>query len=125
MSIYATLAQIAVKRFGDTGLVEIFVQGVPPHIDCTGSAWEFLPPPVDPEGDLMRAVFFVEPRDEKGTERCGQEYVKPLLMMTGAEYERTPFPEVLERLERALDTRYGRRPGAVFIDPDGTRQNLY
>ncbi len=73
----------------------------------------------------MRAVFFVEPGDEKGTPRCGQEYVKPLLVLTGKEYESMPFPEVVAKLEEALDARYGNRPAAIFIRPDGTREKLF
>src|SRR5436190_23858581 len=99
MSIYATLAEFGVGRFGDKEMVRIFVQGVPPHIDYVGTGWEFLPPPVDPEGKTMRAVFFVESGDAKGTERCGQEYVRPLLMLTGAEYEGIRFVDLMERLE--------------------------
>jgi len=119
MSIYATMAEIGIKRFGDREFVDIFVQGVPPHIDDVGPAWEFLPPPVDPNGTHMRAVFFVEAGEEKGTPRCGQEYVRPLLMLTGEEYERVRFVDLIARLEDALDARYGTRPSAINIDPDG------
>ena len=125
MSIYATLAEIGIKRFGDKQFVDIFVQAVPPHIDHVGPAWEFLPPPVDPDGSIDRAVFFVERGDEKGTERCGQEYVKPLLMLTGQEYQRITFVDLMAKLEEALDRKYGKRPTAVFHKPDGSEQNLY
>lgn len=125
MSIYATLAHIGIKRFGDRNLVEIFIQGVPPHIDDVGPAWDFLPPPVDPDGPLMRAVFVVELGDDKGTPRCGQEYVKPLLMLTGQEYENVRFADLVERIQDALDAKYGKRPGAILIDPDGNERNLY
>src|SRR3990172_3927207 len=114
MSIYATIAEIGVKRFGDKEFVDILVQGVPPHIDHVGVQWEFLPPPVDPDGTVMRAVFFVEAGDDKGTGRCGQEYVKPLLMLTGQEYEEIRFVDLMARLEAALDKKYGRRPSAIF-----------
>ena len=125
MSIYATIAEIGVKRFGDKEFVDILVQGVPPHIDHVGVQWEFLPPPVDPDGTVMRAVFFVEAGDDKGTERCGQEYVKPLLMLTGQEYEEIRFVDLMARLEAALDKKYGRRPSAIFLRPDGTEEKLY
>lgn len=124
MSIYATLAHFGIKRFGDRGMVEVFAQGVPPHIDYTGPAWEFLPPPVDPEGELMRAVFFVERGEEKGTPRCGQEYVKPLLMVTGQEYAEAKFADILQRLEEALDRRYGPRPAIIVLDPEGNERRL-
>ncbi len=110
MSIYATLAEIGIKRFGDQQFVVIFIQAVPSHIDYIGPDWDFLPPPVDPEGDTPRAVFFVEPGDEKGTPRCGQEYVKPLLMLTGVEYEKISFTELLKKLEESLERRYGAVP---------------
>src|SRR5437773_12279361 len=103
VSIYATIAEIGIKRFGDKEFIDILVQGVPPHIDYNGPGWEFLPPPVDPDGDTMRAVFFVEPGDEKGTERCGQEYVRPLLVLSGKEYDEIRFSDILSRLESVLD----------------------
>jgi hypothetical protein len=72
MSIYATLAEIAIRRFGDDHFIEIFVQSAPVHIEDTGPKWEFLPPPVDPEGTMPRAVLFVEKDTKKGTERNGR-----------------------------------------------------
>jgi hypothetical protein len=125
MSIYATLHEIGIKRFGDESFLSILVQGVPPHIDDTGPAWGFLPPPVDPDGTTLRAVFFIEPGDDKGTERCGQEYVKPLLMLTGKEYEQLTFANLMQKLEDALEAKYGKRPAAIFLSPDGGRKNLY
>jgi hypothetical protein len=125
MSIYATQAHFGIKRFGDKEIIEILIQGVPPHIDYVGPQWDFLPPPVDPEGSTMRAVVFVEPGDDKGTDRCGQEYVKPLLMLTGKEYEEFRFADLIARLEEALDAKYGQRPGAIFYGPDGGEQKLF
>jgi hypothetical protein len=125
MSIYATVGEIGIRRFGDKEFIDIFIQGVPPHIDHAGPEWDFLPPPVDPEGQTMRAVFFVERGDEKGTDRCGQEYVKPLLMLAGKEYEEIRFVELMTRLEEALDKRYGSRPPMIFRGPDGKERNIY
>lgn len=125
MSIYATIAEIGIKRFGDKEFVDILIQGVPPHIDYVGPQWEFLPAPVDPDGEFMRAVFFVEVGDDKGTPRCGQEYVKPLFMLTGKEYNDIDFTDVLSRLENALDAKYGKRPGAIYVRPDGVEKRLY
>ena len=125
MSIYATLSEIGLKRFGDEQFVDIFVQGVPAHIDYVGPEWVFLPPPIDPESEQMRAVFFVERGDDKGTPRCGQEYVRPLLMLTGQEYEDIRFADLLARLDEALDRKYGNRPGLIFHRPDGTEKKLY
>jgi hypothetical protein len=125
MSIYATLATIGVERFGDESLIKLFIQAVPAHIDYVGEQWAFLPPPVDPEGITPRAVFIVEAGEEKGTERCGQEYVRPLLMLTGSEYEAIKFVDLLRRIEGALDKRYGRRPLAIFLTPDGKEKKFY
>jgi hypothetical protein len=125
MSIYATLAEIGIKRFDDKEFVHILIQGVPPHIDYVGPAWDFLPPPVDADGSVMRAVFVVEAGDDKGTSRCGQEYVKPLLMLTGKEYEKIRFAQLISRLEAALDAKYGKRPDAIFLGPDGTEKKLF
>src|SRR5215208_2708585 len=125
MSIYATIGEIGIRRFGDDAMIAITIQAVPAHIDDVGPQWEFLPPPVDPEGALFRAVFFVESGTEKGTERCGQEYVTPLLMLSGQEYETITFSEMIKRLEDALDKKYGERPSAIFYGPDGTRKNIY
>jgi hypothetical protein len=125
MSIYATVAHFGIKRFGDKSTTEILAQSVPPHIDYTGPEWDFLPPPVDPNGTTARAVVFVEPAEEKGTDRCGQEYVRPLLMLTGEQYEKIRFIDLVRRLEDALDRRYGQRPSANFLRPDGSEEKLY
>jgi hypothetical protein len=94
---------------------------VPAHVDYEGIAWEFLPLPADPEGTTNRAVFFVERGTHKGTDRWGQEYVEPLLMLTGREYETISFAQLFQRLEDALDGKYGARPVAVIYGPDGKR----
>jgi hypothetical protein len=124
MSIYATLGEIGIRRFGDQRMIEILIQSVPAHIDYAGPEWDFLPPPVA-ESEPHRAVFFVEQGTEKGSERCGQEYLKPLLMLTGGEYESISFVELLNRLEEALDCKYGNRPAAVLYKSDGSRKSLY
>jgi hypothetical protein len=124
MSIYATLAHIGVKRFGDQGITEVLIQAVPAHIDYVGPAWSFLPPPIDPESEIPRAVCFVEPGEAKGTDRCGQEYVRPLLVITGTEYLAAGFADLISRLEEALDFRYGPRPNIIILDPDGTERNV-
>jgi hypothetical protein len=125
MSIYVTIGEIGIRRFGDETMIEIMIQAVPAHIDYAGPQWDFLPPTVDPNGETNRAVFLVERGTTKGTERCGQEYVKPLLMLTGAEYEKIGFSELLGRLEEALDRKYGPRPIAIYYGPKGARRNLH
>ena len=57
--------------------------------------------------------------------RAAEEYVKPLLMLSGKEYEETGFSDLIVRIESALDTKYGKRPGAIYIGPDGTEKRLY
>lgn len=73
----------------------------------------------------MRAVFFVEAGDDKGTPRCGQEYVKPLLVLSGKEYGEMRFSELISRLDQALDAKYGKRPRAISFGQDGREQKIY
>jgi hypothetical protein len=118
MSIYATLWHIKVPRDGSwadspDAWVELVAQGVPGHIghvshypdgDPYGA---FLPPALEGEWEgLLRAVVFVDDLSTKGTERSGQEYANPVLVLTGAEYETTRFPELLERLTDAIAERW-------------------
>jgi len=130
MSIYATLWEIQVLAeepkvicFGTDGTatalygdgsrrpyaekwVRVVGQGVPPHIGHpshypSGDPYgAFLPPPVsDAEGDLLRAVVIVvEGREDKE----GQCYVDPLLVLSGVEYQRLSFADLLARIEIAV-----------------------
>lgn len=107
MSIYATVGQFSVKRFDDNVYREIFIQAVPPHIVDVGPQWDFLPPPVDPDGHCYRAVFFVERDGTPGTARSRHEYPRPLLKLTGQEYHDIRFVDLMMRLEEALDARHG------------------
>ena len=50
-----------------------------------------------------RAVFFVADWTPKGTARNGQEYVRPLLVLTGEAYVRTPWPDLMERVTDAVE----------------------
>lgn len=104
MSIYATLWELQVKHPATDEWVELYAQAVPAHVDYTGPAWDaWLPPPVDPDGDVFRAVFICqEGATTKGTPRCGQEYVAPLLVFTGAEYQALGIDTLLERIEQAF-----------------------
>jgi hypothetical protein len=65
----------------------------------------------------MRAVFIVDRLTTKGTERNGQEYVNPVLVLTGAEYEALSFGDLLQRIEESVSERLGRpscmEPGCV------------
>ncbi len=136
MSIYATLWRLKFPRHGDdyTGCdwVDVIAQGVPAHIGTPtpGFGYEdgdsyaaFLPPPVvilsEKDEGKMRAVVFIAEGTPKGTERSHQEYVSPLLVLTGQEYATMPFGELHERI---CDALRGDRPRLVaeFWEPDGT-----
>jgi hypothetical protein len=103
----------------------VYAQAVPAHIGHPSNYPEgdpysdFLPPVVecDPEtgcGPYHRAVVIVaEGREEK----IGQRYLDPLLVMTGEQYTRTPFHELLESIQRALP--WDLDVVAEFTDSDG------
>ena len=136
MSIYATLWVLKFPKFGEYHYgcewSEVVAQGVPPHIGTptVGFGYEggdpfadFLPPAVQvgPEGEseCMRAVVFVTEHTRKGTPRSGQEYVNPLLTLSGKEYSSLFFDQLHQKISDALR---GGRPRVVFesISPDGT-----
>jgi hypothetical protein len=135
MSIYATLWKLKFPKEGDEHLncewIEVTAQAVPPHIGSPtpGNGYEkgdpfttFLPPALETNSDgealHNRAVLFVTEYTIKGTERNGQEYASPLLMLTGEEYSRITFEELHQRICDAL--RGNRSPvvAEVFL-PDG------
>jgi hypothetical protein len=135
MSIYATLWSLMFPRFGDHYFgcewVEVVAQGVPGHIGTPTPGFgyedddlytEFLPPPVtvDSEGDseFMRAVVFVTRRTAKGTPRSPQEYVNPLLVLSGRDYASIPFADLHERICDALRGK-GPRVVAQSFTGDG------
>ena len=138
MSIYATLWTLKFPQEGDSHRdcewIEVIAQAVPAHVGSPtpGCGYEdgdpfaaFLPPAVatDAEGNapFHRAVAIVTEHSLKGTERSGQEYVSPLLLLTGEEYARMTFDELHQRICDAL--RGNRSPVAaeVFL-PDGTHR---
>jgi hypothetical protein len=135
MSIYATLWSLKFPRFGDyhTGCdwIEVIGQGVPPHVGSPtpGLGYEnadpyaeFLPPAVltneDGEAEYMRAVIVVTENTRKGTSRNGQEYVDPLLTLSGQDYANMPFADLHQRI---CDALRGVRPSVTLetIGPDG------
>lgn len=149
MSIYATLWRLKFPRYGDdhTGCewIEVIAQGVPAHIgtSTSGRASEeedpyagFLPPavavPTDDDGQTMRAVVFVTEATPKGTDRSPQEYVRPLLVLSGSEYATVPFGQLHDMICNALR---GHRPrllaeswgpdarGRLLFD-DGSAQDI-
>lgn len=138
MSIYATQWSLRFPRFGDDyggcEWVEVVAQGVPGHIGTPTPEFgyedgdpygEFLPPPVevDAEGDseFMRAVVLVIRGTEKGTARSGQEYVNPLLVLSGRDYGAISFVDLHERI---CDALRGKGPHVVAqsISGDGEVQ---
>ena len=138
MSIYATLWTLKFPKEGDDHLgcewIEVRAQAVPAHVGSPtpGCGYEdgdpyaaFLPPAVvtDADGDapFHRAVFIVTEYSIKGTERSGQEYASPLMLLTGEEYARMTFQELHERICNAL--RGNRSPVALeILLPDGTHR---
>ena len=134
MSIYATLWSIQVQDpaapFTDPKWVTVTAQAVPPHIGSPtpGCGYEdgdlyaaFLPPPIETDdmgsAEYNRAVVIVTDDTRKGTKRSGQEYVNPLFVMTGEEYTKMPFDDLLRRIEEAV--RSGPRVVAEFLNSDG------
>jgi hypothetical protein len=135
MSIYATCWVLKFPRFGDVhegcDWIEVIGQGVPAHIGTpspeygyeTGDPYAaFLPPaipvPVDYDGTSLRAMVVV--RDE--TSKRGQEYIEPLLVLSGTDYARIPFPVLHERICDALRGdhprvigQFGRSDGSVRV----------
>ena len=138
MSIYATLWTLKFPKEGDEHLgcewIEVRAQAVPAHVGSPtpGCGYEngdpyaaFLSPAVvtDAEGNATyhRAVLIVTEYSIKGTGRSGQEYVSPLLLLTGEEYARMTFEELHERICEAL--RGNRSPVALeLLLPDGTHR---
>jgi hypothetical protein len=138
MSIYATLWKLQFPEDGDyhseSSWITVTAQGVPPHVGSPspGAGYEagdpfaeILPPPVevDENGDAphMRAVVFVTEHTFKGTARNGQEYVSPLLVLTGEEYSRATFEELHERICVALCGNRAPVVAEVFL-PDGSKK---
>ncbi len=140
MSIYATLWNLQFPRTGQYYLgcdwIEVCGQGVPGHIGTptagfgyeTGDPYaDFLPPAITLEGDddqRLRAVVIVTGETKKGTKRNGQEYIDPLLVFTGAEYERMSFDEVYHSVCDAL-LGDGPRVRSQGVLPDGTLETTF
>jgi hypothetical protein len=131
VSIYATLWEIMVPRRHefDDEWVKVFAQAVPAHIGHPSEYPEgdlyadFLPPvvqdynPETGEAPFHRAVVIVqEGRDKKDVQR----YVDPLLVMSGEEYSRIPFQELLERIHRAMG--WDESVVGLFLTPSGEKR---
>jgi hypothetical protein len=139
--MYATLWRLRFPRYGDdhTGCewIEVIAQGVPAHIGTSPSGRAnadedpyagFLPPavavPTDDDGQTMRAVVFVTEATPKGTDRSPQEYVRPLLVLSGSEYATITFGNLRDMICSALR---GHRPRllAESWGPDGRGRLLF
>ncbi|MCB0167466.1 MAG: hypothetical protein KDI79_24765 [Anaerolineae bacterium] len=87
-----------------------------------------MPPPVstnaDGEAEYMRAVVVVTEHTPKGTERSPQEYVQPLLVLTGKSYATMTFETLYTHICNALR---GNKPRVVGQDlaPGGHLRLLY
>lgn len=94
--------------------VDIYAQGVPPHIGHPKEDYEtdpyadFLPPIVaDYDPDIedesydppYRAVVIVQ---EGRHQKEGQRYVDPVLVISGEEYRKIPFQEMLARIYEGI-----------------------
>lgn len=62
----------------------------------------------------MRAIVFVTERTAKGTPRSPQEYVDPLLVLTGEVYAGMTFETLYERVCQTLG---GNKPKVVATSP--------
>jgi hypothetical protein len=138
MSIYATLWSLKFPRYGDHCVgcewTEVTAKGVPAHIGTPTPGFgyengdpytEFLPPPVevDINGDskFVRAVVIITEESKKGTDRSAQEYINPLLVLSGREYASVAFAELHERICDALRGK-GPRVVAQSWSADGSVQ---
>lgn len=135
MSIYATQWILQFPSHGDAystcEWVRIWGQGVPAHIGTptpcegyeTGDPYAgFLPPaiPVTDDGEQLRAIVIVR----ENTEKVGQEYVRPLLVLSGAEYAALSFQELHDRICDALRGNEARLVAEAF-GPDGQRRLVF
>ncbi len=115
MSIYATLWKLKFPTDGDDypgcEWITVTAQGVPSHIGSPTSGngdpfAAFLPPPVhtneDRRSEYMRAVVFVTDHIPKGTHRSPQEYVNPLLVLSGEVYANMTFETLYAHICQAL-----------------------
>lgn len=123
MSIYATLWTLrfpaGVEAFGEGDWVEVWAQAVPAHVGSPspGQGYEhgdpyaaFLPPAIETDAHggapHPRAVVFVVAGSAKGTPRSAQEYVDPLLVLTGRAYAEMSFEALHRMLLEAVGARF-------------------
>lgn len=130
MSIYATVWALRFPHLGEfhstCEWVTVLAQAVPAHVGTDGPDpyASFLPPILESIADDLRAVVFVVEETEKGTDRSAQEYVAPLLVLSGKEYASMSFSLLHAKL---CDALRGDRPrlAAELVQPDGTRRLFF
>lgn len=119
MSIYSTYWRIQLEAPGghhfEPNWVTVWAQAVPAHIGSTTLGdydhdpyADMLPPARtdhDEDDETPRAVVFIT----DDVEQEGQEYVDPILVITGREYLETSFPDLLDRIYQALANRLRHR----------------
>lgn len=118
MSIYATLWEILVPPSDNSNgeWACVYAQAVPAHVGHPSQYPDgdpyaaFLPDVVDdydPEtgkAPYYRAVVIVQHWRNK---KKGQQYVDPLLVLSGKEYAQIPFPDLLDRIHKAITWEKG------------------
>jgi len=136
MSIYATLWILKFPSRGDayTGCewVSVIAQGVPGHIGTpteghgyeNGDPAAFLPPAIavsdDEASSALRAVVIVR----ENTEKVGQEYIGPLIVLSGVEYAEVSFETLHDRICNALRGATPRLVAQV-IGSDGEAELMF
>jgi hypothetical protein len=80
----------------------------------------------DEDGDheYMRAVVFITEDTRKGTDRSPQEYVQPLLVLTGEAYATMTFDALYTQI---CDALRGDKPRVVaeYLAPEGRLRILF
>lgn len=134
MSIYATHWILKFPLHGDAHpnceWVEIIAQGVPAHIGTSSPGYgyesgdpyaSFLPPAVpvsdEDDGTTLRAMVIIR----EGTEKVVQQYIRPLLVLSGKEYAAISFQELHRRICDALRGNRPRWIGALMNEDGSTR----
>ncbi|MGB8437737.1 MAG: hypothetical protein WCE38_26120 [Burkholderiales bacterium] len=130
MSIYATQWALQFPRSGDfhssCEWVTVLAQAVPADVGAraAGAYAVFLPPFPNSVANDLWAVVFVVQGAAKGTERAAQEYIAPLLILSGKEYAAMPFGVLHAKL---CDALRGDRPRVVaeVLAPDRTPRLVF
>lgn len=118
MSIYATQHEFAIPvgigktssvNIGMTAMALVYVQAVPGFVGHPDSGYETDPYPWLPsapskeEEDRFRGVYFVAAGDASKT---GQQYDRPLLIMSHDEYVKISYLDLITRLTEELRWRW-------------------